>query len=814
MNKVFHAARLVLLILVATLLVVLPIRNTFTGNGLLSWIFQSPGTNLFLVAAAAGVLGSFLLLQVLGWRVALPILLTIYLLCSAHAGTLLPLLLLAIYAYGVVCLGRAVLRLVRAGNEVTQSFLAQLAVGVIALSAALWSFCAVGPVDLGSLRLFAVFVIGVGMACGKTPLPWGALSGRRDAATNFALAALIALFFAMLAKAQVSVDADSLWYGISGDRKLFGSGGIFSANGLVAHVNFYPKLFEMIQAPLMGTGSLPLLLGASLFCWVALAGAVSSVLEQLGVKRRWVWLATALVISTPCIANISIAAKGEVLAAWFCVAAVYFHLRWKHDSHAVWTVLALIAVAFAPLARLSVLPYAGLVFLYAIVDIWSKLRAQGGEKGKAFTGLTPAALLGGLALYVFALVNYRTLKLTGVILISPDSLIGLQHKLGLHLHDGIGRFVADFKVPFASGSYAYLLDPGQYSHLVIFWVSNAWAFLVVAAVVLQNERPTKNAPARMAQRLFLLSGVIGVIFLFAYRYTNGGADGNYFIMPVTFGLMAYFVAYGQRDDVSMSANVVSLLIGCFIVANVGWSLATVNWNRGDDELVRKEPLGTFWSRANAERGLYDQGLGDIDAILKARPGVARVVGDVDESTGAYLHASYESLETLSWAAPPLLEANGFRNFVRRNGIDFLILRTDNVPAAFSQVHAVAQSMIQGEGAVVVSRNQRFELVELNSGIWVDRNDVSDQGVFISLKCVADDQFGARIRWNLGSATRSDVSIWVESPAHAAVFARGGTSGAAEAGPWLRPSDAIVLREEPSGRIARKVRFAASVCWKQ
>ena len=49
--------------------------------------------------------------------------------------------------------------------------------------------------------------------------------------------------------------------------------------------------------------------------------------------------------------------------------------------------------------------------------------------------------------------------------------------------------------------------------------------------------------------------------------------------------MAYFVAFGRQDDDSARSRVIAVLVACFIVANLGWSLATVNWNRGNDVLM-------------------------------------------------------------------------------------------------------------------------------------------------------------------------------------------------------------------------------------
>src|SRR5262249_37878466 len=155
----------------------------------------------------------------------------------------------------------------------------------------------------------------------------------------------------------------------------------------------------------------------------------------------------------------------------------------------------------------------------------------------------------------------------------------------------------------------------------------------------------------------------------------------------------YFVAFGRQDDDSARSRVIAVLVACFIVANLGWSLATVNWNRGNDVLMGDGALSAFWSRAEGGRIIYDQGLGDIDAALSAYPGTARVVGEVAESASAYLHASYESLETFRWAAPGLLDEASFKTLLRHNDINFLILRKSGFPADFAPVHAAAQSLI-------------------------------------------------------------------------------------------------------------------------
>ncbi|HEL2981483.1 TPA: hypothetical protein UMB92_004392, partial [Stenotrophomonas maltophilia] len=263
---------------------------------------------------------------------------------ARHHGVDVAMLASYIYLEGIFALGGCLVAL--AGGVSRRDPAQQVIVGMtglVACSLLLWVASLSGAGSMQALAGIAAVVLGGMLILRRGPWLGGMLlSGIRHGAERTpAVTALIAtLMLVLFAKASVSSDFDSNWYGLAADRALIASGNIFRSEGLVAPVHYYPKLIELLQVPLAAIGSIPAIIGLSIGCWLATLGVASQVLRELRVGRVLRSHVVALLATLPAFANISITAKGDALAALLLAVALLAVLRLGNRGGVGWLWIA------------------------------------------------------------------------------------------------------------------------------------------------------------------------------------------------------------------------------------------------------------------------------------------------------------------------------------------------------------------------------------------------------------------------------------------------------------------------------------------
>lgn len=638
-------------------------------------------------------------------------------------GVDITLALLAAYLAGMHALGRCTAGILRMPSGSTLDIrLRDTVLGLVAWSAVIWiaSFADAG--SLGAIRALAVALLGSALAFWfwrwRSEIAVPPRPATRSGA--FLVASSVTIVLMLVAKSASAVDSDALWYGLNADRMLFGNGGLFHDQGLVAHVHFYPKLTEALQAPFLGLGSASLVTGFSLVCWVLLVVTSREVLGELGVDGIRAWFGALFACVVPAVAASAATPKGEVLAAWLCTAGLLAGLRLRHgDHHRDWLGVGIGAVLLAPLARLTTLPYAAAIFLFIVTVVVVK------RTRPAWRTCVPIAL----AAIVGFLVCLRTFQQAGVALASPDVLVNLQGLLGWHLHDDIGRYEPVFRTPFPGGLLDSLFGPAAYIHQALFWMGNGWIPLLIAALALRGWRWVTTP----AVAFVLLVGLSMYVLLYAYRYGGDGADGNYFIVPIVLlhlvGWAGVF-AGGHREPAPRPFSVGAVAMAAFCLFMV---ITTANWLPGTGRLdarFDRTPFGEL--RALAENRFRTSNLGPLATVLSHWPPGTRMLGDMSVDDGGYFPVRYESLVTISWARPPLLASPDaivrlFRDHdIRlvalgheptagvsdrvRQVLENLVRRGDaqklNVPASVADLWLLTPGRPEGQPGNMGSRNQR------------------------------------------------------------------------------------------------------------
>jgi hypothetical protein len=607
-------------------------------------------------------------------------------------GIDITLVLLAMYVGGLHALGRLCFPLSDAAAPAPVDTLRHVFSGLVVWSALVWISSAVGMGSIHAIRWLAIGVLGGALALdasrqrSRLRLPT-----RPSTPLGALLVALAITVVAMLAaKAAAALDSDAFWYGVNADRVLLGEGNLFHPQGLVVHVHYYPKLAEALQIPFLGLGSASLVAGFSLICWALLVMTARELLRETGVVSARLARGGALLAAcVPAVLASAATPKGELLAAWLCLMALLAGMRLRHltagRESATWLAIGLVGAVLAPLARLTVLPYAAGLFAFVL---WQGVRYR-------VRPTWPALGLAAAGAMTFVLVCYRTWAMTGVALSTPDVIVDLQAALGWHLHDDIGRYVPTFHTPFPSGLVQSLFGPSDYIHQALFWMGNAWLPLLIAAIALRGWRWM----LRDTMAFWLALGLSMYALLYAYRYGPDGPDGNYFIVPI---IVLHLVAWTGCTAALPSRAVGRPFFagtGAMLAASLFLVLTTANWLPGLARLdanFRRIPFGELDRMALARFRI--SGMDPLARALAPWSPGTRMVGDMPEGDGGLFPVRYESLISIGWARPSLVATPGAaRAFLASHGIELVALRQAGGPPASATVRAVMTGL-ETEGA--------------------------------------------------------------------------------------------------------------------
>jgi hypothetical protein len=618
-------------------------------------------------------------------------------------GVDITLLLLAAYLAGMHALGRCCAAALGVSSPSgLDSRLRDALLGLIAWSALIWVASLADLGDLGTLRVLTLVVLGSALLFASWRWRTDIVPAKRPdtRAGAFLVASVVAIVLMLAAKTAASAGSDALWYGLNADRVLFGEGGLFHAQGLVAHVHFYPKFAEALQAPFLGLGSASLVTGVSLLCWALLVLTVREVLEELGVEGQPAWYGALVACVVPAVSASAATPKGELLGAWLCLSGLLAGLKLRRtETGDLWLGVGLSATVLAPLARLTVIPYAAAIFLFVVT-----VAVKRGTRPAWHAVIMPLAT----ATVTAFLVCLRTFQQAGVALSSPDVLVDLQGLWGWRLHDDIGRYVPEFRTPFPGGLIDSLFGPAAYIHQAMFWMGNGWLLLLLAAFALRGWRWMLKPPMWFV----VLVGASMYVLLYAYRYGNDGADGNYFIVPIVLLHLAVWAGVFAKPGLAriplgLSVGTTAIVAFCLFLV-----LTTANWLQGTRPLDARFDRSPFEELDTlAAEQFHASGMGPLAEELARWPGSTRMLGDMMVGDGGYFPVRYESLGTIAWARPPLLaDDTAIRRLFREHGIRLVALSHDPVAAVDDRVRPVLEAMTEaGEARKVIVADSPADL---------------------------------------------------------------------------------------------------------
>lgn len=671
------------------------------GPGPFLWHVQQPrfiegGIEALILASAIGATQT---LASRGWRIALTILVAeIYL---RRHGVDAALLVDLVYFELAIALGAFVARCcdVKQAANLT-SYLHFYVLGFLAWSACAWTISALGWGGLRDLRILTALL--ALPAISARARPWCVfVEGKANSmtpASRFAMGALAACFLILIAHSANAVGYDGQWYGLRGDRVLVGAGSVFTSQGLVSPVYYFPKLYELYLVPLSGFGSSSVVAGTTILILGLIAAATYDLLGHLGIRETLPRIVCVGVMTTlPAIANTALETKGDLLSVFLLI------LAWTHAAEFIATrnrvaLLWLISlILLATQARLTAIPFGSLLLFATIIACLRTRRTAvvppTTESRLAWTGFV-------LALGVTAFVTSRTLLLTGVPTIGPDQLFKLWKALGFTLNFPVGMLRWNYPTQWSDVPTLIvdlLFRPERLTMIVITWTGNVWAWLGFIALIAgaasrlsRVARETEGATALVrggsaaaARSFFFLPGAVlaatAFMLMLCWGFSYPGGDGNYFIAGIAAATMLAFVAAWRRVPTKLRPLLLFAICG-FWMFHESYSFASAAWTGGT------RPFNWNFHRSAREfkdesgRLFREDGMVRIASYLRHLDHNARVVGCTEllDTLGMRLPASFENVAQIAYSHPDFTASTeSFAPFLKNDAIEYLLVPTAN-----------------------------------------------------------------------------------------------------------------------------------------
>lgn len=440
---------------------------------------------------------------------------------------------------------------------------------------------------------------------------------------------ILVMLLIQVGRINLTIDFDTMWYGVRSEYVLNGSGGIYEDPGMVSMVYVYSKGWEILTLPLC---DLPSHTYLSFFhIWLMVLGIfVTGRIARLFMGEDGVFLSMLLTASVPGIINMSVSAKTDMIT-WFIqliMIELFFTYVKESNRRGNRPVPLLILTAGAYLLSLTMKP-TSLVFstaVFGMMGIYLLFSRRLAVRAKISHWL-------GLLFPVTALaaVWLRTYLITGMPVTSVFTSI-------------FARFGFEMKYPFATSAlptnyeegepafqmlfrriFQMLLSPEgkDMLHVCMAWGSSLMLYLPVAillsalgfALLKRDGRRRAGYSMRQAAAFifwpFLAVNVISLVMLYQ-------VDGNYFMLLYTMILLIGCQFFSELKY-KKGKRVIFVCLGPLLVLNLFTSSVTCwAWSAGFTpiQMINK---GYVDHEAQDKEWLVSRGNEALWSILEANP---------------------------------------------------------------------------------------------------------------------------------------------------------------------------------------------------
>jgi hypothetical protein len=606
---------------------------------------------------------------------------------ARHHAIDLALVASGLYCIGIYGVGHAVDRWLFPGQANAQGAAIgrRVAIGLASLTVALWTPALIFGLSFEATRMLGLAFAAAGwMALGASAIRGASIPlGRPGRSEAAAMAIILVVCLAILARSNTLIYYDSIWYGLRPDRVLFGEHGIYNFLGLTTQIHYYPKLFEVALAPLQGWGDLSIDAGFNVWSLLLLALAIQQFASASGVDSRTSMLLAAALVCLPAFAGAAETTKGDVLAAAFVLFAARSLLAFKDLGAPIALTEVFVFAVLASGIRLAALPYLAGLFV-ATVFFWARAAATPGVRSMEWvTGRNGLLVL--LAVAAATLVHYRTWELAGTPLVTNASTQGAFDRLGWSLRYPVGGLTGGEPARGLQGLIDFwriALQPSAFQYQIFKWSGGLWISATAVCVLRLGFDRNRLAWLRGNAIPFLLGALLPLLLCFNSWPSKGG-DGNYFLVPATCLCIAAWSGVSRTNVLNIALVLCSAIGLSMYLLTSNWVTGTTPWDRN----FTRSPLD---AEGQLARYLDSAELGGIDRFLRPCDPHTRLVGVLPSNGQAFaLPVRYEPLLEMSWNnGESFRDPASFLQLLASTGTQLVVIPRDGNQARFADQKAV------------------------------------------------------------------------------------------------------------------------------
>lgn len=689
----------VIILALAAAFVVLPIRNILLGvySEYLQRLSITEGIKEIAIVYLFGVILIFAINSKLLRSVCL---LLISLLFMQNHQFLIPYLVAIVYIEMIISIGSSVKKICkfRIENEYLD-YLSSFVLGVAVWGVAAIVFSLLGKGNFICLRIITVslFVISLIVYRRKPLFVYIASNfGTKERIEQILIYFLAVLVLIQSAKSCGTVDYDSLWYGLNAENVLIGENSFYDNLGMLTWVHYFPKFFELFVAPVSNLGEYSFIHAVNVVLYELLILTVYKFISELKISNIKALFFTIMVATVPTIANMSTTAKADIFTSFFVVfaAVCFFEAAKKNDFYNL--SMAYVAIILAACAKISTYPYIAILFLSGTITFTC-------TQGKACLNVIfqkrniPCLLFLGFSIVVFWGTHYRTYLLTGYPLY--PFTVNLWKKMGF---DGIYPFADYFggrKAGFADGVvfnlkfylkhiYNLIFDPSsikeyRINHITPNWYSNFGIFLSVILFLDLVSKKIKHIRVSWTKDFKIATGIllpvwIGMILIsvFLFQYAQ---DGNYYIVPVSLGIIYCLYAFEQRD-IQYKKMYYGIFFAFAVLQFSIMFVTHISWYLGTSSMKFNLLNSSFDSYKKDIMVLEDNGIRDFEEyIVWQSYSNSRALGDGNEQVLFRLSTGFECVNNAISMTKGIFDSEEHLiKYLDWANINFLILPKENI----------------------------------------------------------------------------------------------------------------------------------------
>lgn len=499
---------------------------------------------------------------------------------------------------------------------------------------------------------------------------------------RFLLAGILTLFLLQAGRANISLDYDSVWYGLRSEYMLAPFHGIFDQVIALGCVYTYSKGIEILSLPFAGLSSLGMIYTVNLFLTIGIFFAVYRICRR-NCSRTESLIVVLAVAATPGIMNMSVTAKSDISTLYLQIAAIYFGTKGMRDNEADWYVLSIFALLLSYAFKSSSWIFSSILLIIFIASFLKRKLPVRFNQVRIFL----------VALAAMVVVFGRTWYLSGCpanfFFPSIWNTLGLKIKYPYEFYTANINSVSELRnIAFLKERITRLLYiffapiTGDTDHIIIAWGGVPFSIAVMAALSRIIFHPIQTFKKMMSDDLykvsfisFLLIGVAsvgGMILLLA-------PDGNYFVLfyTITYLFVSQEIFCKERTCTHYVFTTCLLLatggLMC-LLSSWGWSLGLTP--------VSIENHGYYDSQAWRKKYMESTGLTEIyNKLEKGEP--KRVVLFSYNICEILMPAMIDTWhETACWGKSSTENEDTFREYMDFAGVECLLLngeylRTDS-----------------------------------------------------------------------------------------------------------------------------------------